>query len=150
MELNNNIVSYDGNQYNIIHQTDGNILLQKINIINITSINDIKKYNFNKSIISKCIVNNDIIYKYKYKYILNYVYNLIDNGAKIIRHTTLNIDTRKREDSGFYYLDDLSISVQGSDANKCLYEICHQCIINKLIIHFDILLDDGNQINIKL
>lgn len=150
MELNNNIVSYDGNEYKLIPQENGDILLSKINIIHITSIDDIKKYNFSNSNITKCILNNKCIEKYKYKTILNNVYELINNGVNIIKNTTLNIDTRARNNNGYYYLENLGISVQGVDANKCLYEIIHQCTNNNINIILNITLNDGKQIKIQI
>ena len=148
MELNNNIVSYDGNKYKLIPQENGDLLLSKINIINITSIDDIKKYNFSNSIITKCIINNKCIEKIKYKSILNNIYELMNNGVNIIKNTTLNIDTRARNDSGFYYLKNLGISIQEVDTNKCLYEIIHQCTNNNIILN--ITLNDNKQIKIQI
>ena len=151
MELNNNIVSYDGNEYKLIPQENGNILLSKINIINITSIDDIKKYNFSNSCITKCILNNKYIENNKwYITILNNVYKLINNGVKIIKNTILNIDTRTRNYNGFYYFKKLGISVQIPNANKCLYEIIHQCINNNIDIILNIILNDNTQIKIQI
>ncbi len=56
--------------------------------------------------------------------------NQINDGTKIIKNTKLNIKTIKKEDEGFYYLDNIGISVQGIDSNKCLNEIISQCMEN--------------------
>jgi len=55
--------------------------------------------------------NTDEI-KLKYRSILEYLYKIIKN-------------TNKKLDEGFTYIDDLGVSVQGVESNKCLYEILH-------------------------
>ena len=56
--------------YIIIEKENGDKLLKKINTINITDIKDIKDYDFKKSIILKCLINNEDFNKLKYKLIL--------------------------------------------------------------------------------
>jgi len=58
----------------------------------------------------------------------------------------LNIETIKKFDSDFYYLDKLGISVQGVDANKCLYEIINQCKKNNIKLKMDIILKNKDNI----
>jgi hypothetical protein len=115
-------------EYNIIPQQNNNLLLVPIIIIN--DIDLLKEYNFSKSIITYCKINNQIKNMVKYKKILNYIYEIINNGTKIIRNTTLNIKTIEKTDNGFYYLENLGISIQGVDSNKCIYEIINQCTVN--------------------
>jgi hypothetical protein len=102
------------------------------------------KYDFTKSIILSCFIN-DIETEKKYKPILVYIYKLINHASKIKEKTTLNIVNGKKTDKGFVYLDDLDISIQGVDSNKCLYEILNQCNQNKINIKLQIKTND-NQI----
>jgi hypothetical protein len=134
--------------YTIINKENGDKLLKKINHINITDIKDIKNYDFKKSIILECLIDNKEFNKLKYKSILEQIYKLINDGTKIIKNTKLNIKTLKIEDEGFYYLDNIGISVQGVDSNKCLLEITNQCIENKIGLSIKIKLID--EITIKI
>ena len=147
---NNNIllkkIIIDNIQYIMINKDNGDILLQKN--INITKIENIKLYSFKKSIILECLINNKEFNKFKYKSILEQIYKLINDGSTIIKNTKLNIKTIKKEDEGFYYLDNIGISVQGCESNKCLLEIINQCSINKIHIYIKIKLFDEVIINI--
>jgi hypothetical protein len=120
----------DNINYTIIHKENGDKLLKKIT--NITDINEIKNYDYKKSIILECSVDNKEFNKLKYKLILEEIYKIINDGTKIIKNTKLNIKTIEKQDEGFYYLDNIGISIQGVDSNKCLYEIINQCIENKI------------------
>ena len=102
-----------------------------------------------KSTISECVIDNKEYNKLKYKSILEQIYKLINDGTKIIKNTKLNIKTIKKEDEGFYYLDNIGISVQGIDSNKCLFEIINQCIENEIEISMKIKLIDDTTININ-
>jgi len=88
--------------------------------------------------------------KLKYKSILEQIYEYIDDGTKIIKNTKLNIKTIKKEDDGFYYLDNIGISVQGVDSNKCLFEIINQCKEYKINLSMKIKLFDETTINIDI
>jgi len=139
----------DNTNYTIINKENGDKLLKKITNINITDIKDIKNYDFKKSIISECLIDNQEFNKLKYKSILEQIYKLINDGTKIIKNTKLNIKTIKKEDEGFYYLDNIGISVQGVDSNKCLFEIINQCIENEIELSMKIKLIDEITININ-
>jgi hypothetical protein len=136
--------------YIIIDKNNGDKLLKKITNINITDIKDIKIYDFKKSIISKCLINNKEFIKLKYKSILEQIYKLIDDGSKIIKNTLINIKTVKKEDEGFYYLNYIGISVQCVESNKCLLEIINQCIKNKIKLLMEIKLIDKNNIIVNI
>ena len=107
---------------------NGDKLLKKITNVNITNIKDIKEYDFKKSFVIECLINKIQFNKLKYKSILEQIYNIINDGTKIIKNTKLNIKTIKKEDEGFYYLDNIGIAVQGVDSNKCLLEIIYQAV----------------------
>ena len=50
------IINFD--DYDIINLENGDIKLIKKKLITINSIAELKKYNFKKSIINKCLINN--------------------------------------------------------------------------------------------
>jgi len=79
-----------------------------------------------------------VVKKLNYKSILTDIYGLIEDSKKIITYSQINIKTIKKIDEGFYFLDQLGISVQGADANKCINEIISQCVKNKIKISFEI------------
>jgi hypothetical protein len=135
--------------YNIYLQDNGNLLLKPI-IIKINELDKLKDYDFCNSNIIFCKINNVMIDKNRYKSILNDVYNIIDSGTKIIKNTILNIKTKEYNDKGFSYLENLGISVQGVDANKCIYEIINQCEKNNITIDIKIRLNDNKLININV
>ena len=139
----------DNTNYTVINKENGDVLLKKITHINITDITDIKDHDFKKSTISECVIDNKEYNKLKYKSILEQIYKLINDGTKIIKNTKLNIKTIKKEDEGFYYLDNISISVQGVDSNKCLLEIINQCIENEIELSMKIKLINDTTININ-
>ena len=149
---NNNIllekVIIDTQKYTIINKENGDKLLQQNNEININDFKYIKEYNFKKSIIQECKINNIEFTKLKYKSILEQIYKLINDGTKIIKNTKLNIKTIQKEDEGFYYLDNIGISIQGVDSNKCLLEIINQCIENEFELQMKIKTIDNIIINI--
>ena len=140
----------DNVNYTVINKENGDKLLKKISNINITDIKDIKEYDFKKSIILECLIENKEFNKLKYKSILEHIYKIINDGTKIIKHTKLNIKTVKKEDEGFYYLDNIGISIQGVDSNKCLLEIINQCNENEIELSIKIKLIDDSTINISL
>ena len=99
---------------------------------------DLKKYNFTNSVILSCSIDNKLINKLKYKQILGIIYNKINDSNKIISNTKLNIKLIEQKDKGFYYIENLGISVQGVDSNKCLFEIINQCIKHKISLIMEI------------
>ena len=140
----------DDTNYTIINKNNGDKLLKKITSVNINDAHDIKKYDFKKSNILSCLINDEEITKLKYKLILENIYKIINDGTKIIKNSKLNIKTIKKLDEGFYYLEDLGISVQGADSNKCLLEIINQCIENEISLIMKIKLNDETNININI
>jgi hypothetical protein len=142
-------VVLDNTNYTIVNKNNGDKILKKITTVNITGINDIKKYDFRKSNILSCLLNDDEITKLKYKSILENIYKIINDGTKIIKNSKLNIKTINKLDEGFYYLEDLGISIQGVDRNKCLLENINQCIENEISLIMKIKLNDETNININ-
>ena len=138
----------DDTNYTIINYENGNKLLKKKVFINITDIDDIINYDLSKSVICNCVINNKEYNKLKYNSILYDIYNLINDGTKIIINTLLNIKTIKKIDKGFSYLDKIGISVQRVDSNKCILEIIKQSIENNIKIFIKIKTINGIIINI--
>jgi hypothetical protein len=132
--------------YQIYPQNNGELILKPLQIIN--NLDDLNMFNFCNSQITDCKINNEEYEIYKYKSILKEIYEIIDDGSKIIKNTCLNIKTIRYIDKGFYYLKDLGISVQGVDANKCIYEIINQCIENNINLKINIKLNDNKLINV--
>lgn len=143
-------ITIDNINYSVITKENGDKLLKKITNINISDIKDIKNYDFRNSVISECFIDNKEFNKLKYKSILEQIYKKINDGTKIIKNTKLNIKTIKKEDEGFYYLDNIGISIQGADSNKCLLEIFNQCIENEIKLSMKIKLNNNIIINISL
>ena len=143
-------VDLDTEKYIVINKDNGDKLLKKLSIINISDIIDIKNYDFKKSSINECLLDLTDYNKLKYKSVLEQIYKIINDGTKIIKNTKLNIKTIKKEDEGFYYLENLGISVQGVDSNKCLLEILNQCIENEISILMKIKLINDVVVNIDL
>lgn len=139
-------IMIDDSKYTVVNMENGNKLLIK-NIF-ITKIAELENYNFSNSTILECIINNEPTKKTKYQQILTAIYNIIDDGANIIRNTRLNIKTVKREDSGFYYLENIGISVQGVDSTKCIKEIITQAVKNNIKITMKIKLITDEIINL--
>ena len=59
-----------------------------------------------------CKINNN---KLKYKLILSYINELINDWTIIIKNTLFNIKTIKKTDNGFYYINNLGISIHCFD-----------------------------------
>jgi hypothetical protein len=151
--LNSNLLQkiiIDDVNYTIVNKDNGDKLLKKITNINITDIKDIKTYDFKKSIILECLIDNKNLNKLKYRPILEQIYKYINDGTTIIKNTKLNIKTIKKEDEGYYYLDNLGISIQGVDSNKCLLEIINQCLENRIKLSMKIKMLDGIIIDIEV
>ena len=137
-------------EYTINKQKSGDLLLKQIKKIIINKIDDILEYDLCNSQIISCSINDKLCDRNKYKPILNDIYLIINSGTKIIKNTSINIQTIKRDDQGFYYLDKLGISVQGVDANKCLYEIINQCDKNNIKLNMQIVLKKKDVIMIDI
>jgi len=140
-------ITIDNIEYSIHKQESGDILLRP-KMIQINNLDKLAQYDFCNSNIVSCKINNDISNRNKYKSILNDIYKIINSGTKIIKNTTLNIKTIEYNHRGFYYLEELGISIQGVDSNKCLYEIVNQSKKNNINLDIKIKLSDNKLINI--
>ncbi len=139
----------DNKNYTIVNKENGDILLKKNKTILIDDIDNLKGYDFKKSRIVECKINNIQLNKKKYRQIQTHVYHLVNDGTQIIKYTNLNIKTTKDEHSGFYYLKNLGISVQGVDSNKCILEIVNQCYKNNIDLSLKIKMIDNILVHVK-
>jgi len=137
------------NDYEIIELLNGIKILRKKSII-INNIRDLGNYNFSSSTISDCYINNTKVEKLKYKSILDSIYLLINKGSTIIKNSILNIETIKKEDEGFNYIESLGISIQRVDANKCLREILIQTEKNKIKLEITLKTISNDNIKIRI
>jgi hypothetical protein len=142
-------VVLDNTNFTVVNKSNGDKVLKKITSVNISDIKDIRKFDFKKSNIMSCQLNNDTTVKLKFRTILENVYKIINDGATIIKNSKLNIKTCKKHDDGFTYLEYLGISVQGVDSNKCLLEIINQCVENEISLNMVIKLFNETTIHIN-
>jgi hypothetical protein len=145
-KLDNSILS----NFNLKSLENGNILCEKKIRKKIENISEIIKYDFSKSNITYCLINNNDECKLKYRNILTHIYNIIGNGTKIIRNTVLNIQTTKRTSKGYYYINKLGISIQGVDSNKSILEIITQCSHNNIKLNMNIVLCGGSELEVNI
>ena len=135
--------------YEVEFMENNDILLKPL--ILISDIIKLKNYDFKKSIVQSCVINNiELTIKLKYNKILHNIYELIGDGTKIIINSNLNIKTIKKNDCGFKYYKNLGISIQSVDAYNCLKEILTQCIANKINILLKIKLENLSIVTVKI
>jgi len=132
--------------YDIIFNNNIIKFIPKKKIMKIDNINKLCEYNFNNSVIIECYFNNKRPTKNKYASILNDIYELINDGTKIIKNTLLNIKTTNDNNKGFSYNSKLGISIQRADANKTFKEIVNLCLINKYLLNIEIKLKNGKNV----
>lgn len=137
-------IDYD--KYNVSQDNDGNIILKKKKIIILENDNLLSNYDYMFSKILYCKINNEKLdnNKLKYNNILKNIYSIIGDGTKIIKNSTLNIKTTVEIKKGFEYLENLGISYQGIDSNKCINEIIKQSVRNNISIIIKIKLKNDN------
>lgn len=112
-------------------------------------IKKIKSYNFTKSECTYCKIKDTKLEVLKYKPIIVYIYSIINDGSRIIKNTVLNIKTTNLNANGFTYSEELGISVQGAEANKCVEEIIKQCTSNYISYDIRIKLLTGEIVEFK-
>lgn len=151
MELNTFLQENDSYNFIIVKgENNERILKEKIHhTINDNNYDDLKDYDFTDSKIKECQINGCSNTTNKYRNILLKIYNEISCGTRIIKKTKLNIKTIKFEEQGFNYVNNLGISFQNVNANKCLLEIINQCIENNIKLNLSVQLKDhATMINI--
>jgi len=118
-----------------------------------TESDDEEFYDYSKSKIIKLKIDNKKVdIELKYKKILRYIYeNEIKDGFRIIKNTLFNdIKTFEKKDKGYYYLENIGISVRFKNSNESIDEIINQCEINNIKLYMKIELYDGEITKIKI
>tara|TARA_B110000971_G_C20000718_1_gene496690 strand:+ start:617 stop:1426 length:810 start_codon:yes stop_codon:yes gene_type:complete len=125
--------------------------IKQDDIININSIDDLKKYNFLHSKIMNGLINSEIITtNLPYiKLVLN-TYKVINDADKIYSNKQITIKIGYCKDKHYLFLEELGISICRMDANNAVREVCNQCKINKIKLNLLIKLQDNRQIVIDL
>ena len=144
-----NKIIYDKNQYKLIKQDD-NYILKLIKYKKINNINQLKQYNFTKSVIIDVNINKEFYTEKKnYFQLLVKIYKIINSGSKIIKNSKLNVKTIELNDRGFTYIKALGISVQYADSNRTIYEIMHQLVQNNIEFDIKIQLQNYEKLNLS-
>jgi hypothetical protein len=129
-------------EYNVSFMENGSIQAKKKESV-VDILSNPNNISLRFSQVLECKINGTGINQgLKYNTILRKLYETIDDGAKIIRNTKLNIQTIKTQDKGFYYIEKLNISVQSVDADKACVEIIHQARQNDIAIKMKVRLAD--------
>lgn len=116
----------------------------------VQQIKSIRTVNLTQSKISSCHLNDVSHTRLNYRSILHQIYKIIGTREAIKKRTLLNIEFGKYTQKGYKYIEDLDMSIQGTDARQTLAEIMNQCKKNKIKLSLYIKLDTGNQIQIKI
>ena len=106
---------------------DGTIIYKRIKEIIIKNREDLPDKDFTFSKLVECFINGERVDITSYRGLLVYIYNLMNDGVQIIKHTTENIKIGKHTDKGFIYLENLGISFHNNNSKYTLKEIFHQC-----------------------
>ena len=101
-----------------------------------------------KSQILSCYINNIKLDLNRYRTILEYIYDYIDNKDIIRDNSIMNIENGNINDRGFKFLEKYNFSFQGTDSNKTLKEIINICSTCNIDIKLQIKLETDKIINI--
>jgi len=120
-----------------------NKLIIKKNLIELTE-NNYKSFNYTKSSIIDCKLNNSDVSKLKYKSIVLDIWKYLKIISINFRnHTTMKYEEGLRKTNGFQYDKDLNISLQNKDALGTFIEIFN--LVKKLDIVFYIKIELENK-----
>lgn len=93
------------------------------------------EYDFTKSEILTCEINNKPIEKLTYANVFKQVLLQIGDKQQIFKTYSdkyMNIIDDKKTDNGYKYFNEMKLSIQGANANHTLKEIQHMCDTNKI------------------
>ena len=147
-----NIIIHNIENYNISFH-NGNMILTRKEI----KKEDILINDFKKSQILSCYINNIKLDLNRYRTILEYIYDYIDNKDIIRDNSIMNIENGNINDRGFKFLEKYNFSFQGvarshrpagADSNKTLKEIINICSTCNIDIKLQIKLETDKIINI--
>ena len=84
-----------------------------------------------------------------YRKLLEFTYNKINDGVKIIKNSRIPIKTLPTDDPEFVYMDTLGIGYAANFESIQLREIFNQCKHNFLTLNITIELNDGSIVKIQ-
>ena len=137
-----NIIIHNIENYNISFHNGNMILIRK------KKKKDIFINDFKNSKVLSCSINNIKLDLNKYKQILHYIYDDIDNKDIIRDNSIMNIENGNINDRGFKFLEKYNLSVQGANSNKTLKEIINISSTCNIDIKLQIKLETNKIINI--
>ena len=146
INLSEKAIEFNNIYYNVIKNNNEYNLVYGI----ITSIEEIKNYDLSYSKILNYSINDKNNVKKNYCSILHEIYNIIGDGAKIIKNSTMNIKTTMCNNNGFNAIENLGISVQNKDCNNTIIEIIIQTTKNNISLTMEIELNDKKIIFVKI
>jgi hypothetical protein len=112
----------------------------------INTFEQLKDINLVQSKIIMCNINEEKHDRLNYRNIMHTIFLIIGRREKIKKNTCINIEFGNYTDKGYKYIEDLDISIQGTDATLSLKEIMSQCKKNKIKLEMEIKLNDSSKI----
>jgi hypothetical protein len=117
--------------------------------IDLEEIDELAWYNFkNSKIIKTKFAFNEIEFK-SFRKLLEFTYNKINDGVKIIKNSVLKIKTVPCDDEEFVYMENLGIGYNANFEDLQLREIFNQCKHNLIILNISIQLENGDLLKIQ-
>lgn len=113
-------------EYKYVYDDYASVIINSY-VVHVNNINNIYNIDYTHSQCLRCKIDDELIENPKYRKIIHHIYKKINCKTTIIKNTKLNIKTFNKTDQGYYYIDDIGISVQGVDSNKSIEEIINQC-----------------------
>ena len=115
-----------------------------------TSLNDLNGCDLVQSKILICKINGNNHDRLNYRNIMHKIYGIIGNRKKIKKTTQLNIEFGEYTEKGYKYIEDLDMSIQGTDAKLTLREIVNQCTTYKIKLEMKIMLNNAMLVELKI
>ena len=122
---------------------------QKCKYIDLTHIDQLAYIDFKDSKIINTKFHFCEVSFLSYRNLLEFTYNKINDGIKIIRHSVIPLKTIKTNDPEFVYIDTLGIGYAANFESIQLREIFNQCKHNFLTLNMTIELNDGSIVKIQ-
>jgi hypothetical protein len=104
--------------------------------------------NLVQSKVIMCNIDDEKHDRLNYRNIMHTIFLKIGKREKVKKNTHINIEYGNYTDKGYKYMEDLDMSVQGTDAKMTLKEIILQCKKNKIKLEIEIQLNDSSKMRI--
>ena len=151
--------------FNVISQTDTQAVLQlkpnytfatlpnneyqiTTTYLVIDNPNKLSNYNFENSTITSVTINDNVQSITTYSDLVTFIYNLINDGPRIILNTKLSVKTLDISDPNYIYISNIGIGYQTDTANNYIFEVCNQGLINQIKLNLNITLSSGTFVNV--